>query len=69
MTKLLKEIRDLLKEILAELKEPTAVTVDSEKFVDEFSKHINGDIGLENKRALTDASERIQKATSQLRQF
>lgn len=34
MTKLLKEIRDLLKEILAELKqqkEPTAVTVDSEK--------------------------------------
>lgn len=34
MTKLLKEIRDLLKEILSELKqqkEPTEVTVDSEK--------------------------------------
>lgn len=36
MTKLLKEIRDLLKEILAELKqqkEPTAITVDSWKLV------------------------------------
>ena len=36
MTKLLKEIRDLLKEILAELKqqkEPIDLTIDSEKLV------------------------------------
>lgn len=40
MIKLLKEIRDLLKEILAELrqqKEPTAVTVDSKSLVNHLS--------------------------------
>ena len=53
MTKLLKEIRDLLKEILAELKqqkEPIDLTIDSEKFAFALSNVTQKSEGIEINR-------------------
>lgn len=54
MITVLKEIKQLLEEILAELKKPTAVTVDSEKLISEYTKLIK-----DNSETLKDHEAKI----------
>lgn len=57
MITILKEIKQLLEEILAELKKPTVVTVDSEKIANSL-----------NPNDLTEMAARLNSMSNQLRQ-
>ncbi|GAB6710509.1 hypothetical protein [Streptococcus uberis] len=57
MITVLKEIKQLLEEILAELKKPTAVTLDSEKVANSL-----------NPNDLTEMAARLNSMSNRLRQ-